>query len=234
TYVKLHPFLTLLLVSIAFGLVAGMDPKVIIQSVKDGFGMTLGSVGLIIIVGIMIGTFLENSGGAMTLATKTLNLIGQKRINTTLGIIGYIISVPVFADSGFILLSSLAKSLSKKAGVSLSGPAVALALGLTVTHNLVPPTPGPIAAAEALQADLGLVILLGAPIAVVALIAGLIFARRYASKIYLNPDFKLDEEKTKEIVQDGDRPGFFVSSLPIAVPLALIITLSLVKFLYPQ
>src|SRR5699024_6507898 len=118
---------------------------------------TIGSIGIIIIAGIIIGAFLENTGGAYALANRVLNLIGHKNIHAAMAAIGYIISVPVFADSGFIILAPLNKALSKKAGLSLAGTVVALSLGLMSTHTLVPPTPGPIAAAGIIKADIGLV-----------------------------------------------------------------------------
>src|SRR5690606_14875892 len=157
TKLKLHPFLSLLLVSIVMGLVSGMAPEAVITAVRDGFGGTIGKIGLVIILGILIGAFLEKSGGAMVLANNMLAVIGRKRVITAMGVIGYIISIPVFSDSAFVLLSSLNKSLSKKAGLSLAGTAIALGLGLSCTHALVPPTPGPIATAGILTADVGIV-----------------------------------------------------------------------------
>ena len=140
---KLHPFIALLLVALIYGFVSGMPSVDIIKSVNEGFGNTLGGIGLIIILGIIIGAFLENSGGAYAIAEKVLKIIGKDRIPTTMGLIGWFVSIPVFADSGFLLLSPLNRSLSKKAKISLAGSAIALALGLTASHTMVPPTPGP-------------------------------------------------------------------------------------------
>lgn len=227
TKLKLHPFLALLFVSIVFGLASGMDFKTLITSVQEGFGGTLGKIGLIIILGVIIGAFLEHSGGALTLAEKILTIIGKKRVITAMGIIGYVISIPVFADSGFILLSSLNKTLTKKAGLSLSATAIALAMGLMVTHTLVPPTPGPIAAAGILNADLGKVILLGLPVAMIALIAALIFAKKIASKTYINPE----PEMIAPVGTNSYSPGIIKSSLPVIVPIFLILLKSVTGFL---
>jgi len=229
TRLKLHPFLSLLFVSIAFGLASGMKPEVIISSIQDGFGGTLGKIGMIIILGVIIGAFLEHTGGALKLAEKVLDIIGRKRVATAMGIIGYIVSIPVFADSGFILLSSLNKSLTKKAGLSLAGTAIALGLGLACTHALVPPTPGPIAAAGILDADLGLVIVLGLISASVALVAALVYANKFAAKVYLDPDFDSHEKVYQE--NTGYAPGLLKSALPIAVPILLIVLKSLTVFL---
>jgi len=183
---KIHPFIVLFLVALLYGFFAGMPMNQIIVSVNQGFGDTLGKIGLIIVLGVIIGAFLENTGAAYTLADRVLRITGKNRVPAAMGIIGYIVSIPVFADSGFLLLSPLNKSLSKKAKISLTGSAVALGLGLTATHTLVPPTPGPIAAAGILNADLGLVILWGMLIAALALIFGLLFAVKYAAKTFID------------------------------------------------
>ena len=126
-----------------------------------GFGNTVGFIGIVIIAGSVIGTFLEKSGGAQTLADSTLKIVGRKNVPLALSIIGYIVSIPVFCDSGFIIIAPLAKALSKQVKISFAVGATALSLGLIITHSIIPPTPGPVGAAGILNADLGLVILLG-------------------------------------------------------------------------
>ena len=224
---KLHPFIALFLVALFYGLFAGMPLKEIVNSINQGFGDTLGKIGLLIVLGVIIGSFLENSGGAYAMAEKVLKIIGRKRVPAAMGIIGYIVSIPVFADSGFLLLSPLNKSLSKKAKISLAGSAVALALGLTVTHTLVPPTPGPIAASGILNADLGLVILWGLLISSLALVVGLLFATKYASKTYIDPNPETTEAEIEAKLKDA--PGALKSSVPIIVPILLIILKSIVN-----
>ncbi|RME08279.1 MAG: GntP family permease, partial [Bacteroidetes bacterium] len=158
---KVHPFLVLFVVALAYGLLAGMPVELVLQSVKDGFGGILGNIGLVIVMGVIIGAFLEHTGGAQALASKVLSVIGEKKLHSAMGLIGYIVSIPVFCDSGFIILHPLNKALSRKAGKRLAGTAIALALGLLASHAMVPPTPGPIAAAGIIGANLGLVILAG-------------------------------------------------------------------------
>lgn len=218
---KVHPFIVLLLVAIFYGFAVGMPVEKILASINEGFGGTLGKIGLLIVLGSIIGAFLENSGGAYSLAESVLKIIGKKRVPTAMGILGYFVSIPVFADSGFILLSPLAKSLSKKAGITLASSATALAIGLTATHTMVPPTPGPIAAAGILNADLGIVLLLGIPVAALALIPGLIFANRYASKFWIDPNPQATEADIAELLRKA--PGPVQASLPVLVPIVLII-----------
>jgi GntP family gluconate:H+ symporter len=233
TKLKVHPFIALLIISIAYGLFAGMPFKEIIVAINDGFGGTLGKIGLIIVLGVIIGAFLENTGGAYSIAEKVLKLIGSKRVPTAMGLIGYIVSIPVFADSGFMLLHPLNKGLSKKARISLAGTAIALGLGLMASHTMVPPTPGPIAAAGILQANLGLVIAFGLPISLIALSVAIVFATKYAAKTYIDPDLgetsTVAEEPNKE-----DAPGALRSSIPIVVPIVLIVLKSVLYVEGPE
>ncbi|WP_419213076.1 GntP family permease [Maribacter sp. X9] len=226
TKLKVHAFLALFIISILYGIFAGMPFSEIIVSINDGFGSTLGKIGLIIVLGVIIGAFLENTGGAFAIAEKVLKIIGSKRVPTAMGIIGYIVSIPVFADSGFMLLHPLNKSLSKKAKISIAGPAIALGLGLMASHTMVPPTPGPIAAAGILNADLGLVIAFGFPISIIALIVGIIFAKKYASKTNIEPMLEDALEAEKEI---QDPPSALKSSIPILVPILLIVLKSVLN-----
>jgi GntP family gluconate:H+ symporter len=226
TRLKVHPFLALLIISIAYGMFAGMPAEDIVTAINNGFGGTLGKIGLIIVLGVIIGAFLEHTGGAQTIAMKVLGLIGRKRIPLAMGAIGYIVSIPVFADSGFMLLHPLNKGLSKKAGISLAGAAIALGLGLMASHTMVPPTPGPIAAAGILQANLGLVIAVGIPVSLIALTAGIFFATRYASRTYISPESE-GEDKMEEITSGSDAPGIWRSSLPIVIPILLIVLKSI-------
>tara|TARA_R110000823_G_scaffold14900_3_gene48867 strand:- start:485 stop:1813 length:1329 start_codon:yes stop_codon:yes gene_type:complete len=226
TKLKVHAFLALFIISILYGIFAGMPYADIIVSINEGFGGTLGKIGLIIVLGVIIGAFLENTGGAFAIAEKVLKIIGSKRVPTAMGIIGYIVSIPVFADSGFMLLHPLNKSLSKKAKISIAGPAIALGLGLMASHTMVPPTPGPIAAAGILDADLGLVIAFGFPTSIVALIVGIIFAKKYASKTYIEPEVDNALVAEKEI---KDSPSALKSSIPILVPIVLIVLKSVLN-----
>lgn len=225
TKLKLHPFLALLLVSIATGLLMGMKPDVLVTAIQSGFGATLGKIGLVIILGVLIGSFLEHTGAAMVLAKAILSVIGQKRIITAMGVIGYMISIPVFCDSAFILLTTLNKTLSKKAGVRVAATSIALALGLLATHTLVPPTPGPVAAAGILGADITKVILLGLLVAAVATAAGILFAGKVAIKTII------EIKDTFTEVDPVHSPSTFKSVLPVLMPILLIILKSLSSFL---
>jgi len=221
TKLKLHPFLALLVTAIIFGLISGMPVNDLLKAINEGFGGTLGSIGLVIILGVIIGAFLEHSGGAYKLAEGVLKIIGPKNVPVSMAIIGYIISIPVFADSGFILLSPLNKALTKRIKKSLACTAIALALGLIASHAMVPPTPGPIAAAGLLRADLGLVIFWGIIVSIFGLIPGIFFALKFASRIYIDPNPALSEKDLQANLSAA--PPAFLSGLPILFPILLIV-----------
>lgn len=225
---KLHPFLALLAASFLFGLFSGMPLEEIITTINNGFGGTIGSIGIVIIAGIIIGTFLEQSGGAYALANAVLRLIGPRRVHSAMALIGYIVSIPVFADSGFIILSPLNKALAKKAGLSLAGTAIALSMGLVATHTMVPPTPGPIAAAGIIEANLGTVILIGLCTSLFCLLPCIYFAKRMGERIYIDPAPEMDETTMEQKIAGA--PSAVKSFLPIAVPILLIVLRSVAEY----
>ena len=225
---KLHPFLALLLTAFGFGLLAGMPLGEVVKSVNDGFGGTIGYIGIVILLGSIIGSFLEKSGGAWRLAESILAVTGKRNVPMTMSIMGYVVSIPVFCDSGFVILSSLNKALAKRAGVTLASGAIALSLGLYATHTMVPPTPGPIAAAGILGADLGLVIIWGLVISAVACFAGWVFAVTVAAKVDV-PPYKEGEEPAV-MPSLADAPSPLKSLLPIVLPILLIVLRSIALF----
>ena len=228
TRFKVHPFLSLLAAAFLFGLLTRMPLSKIVDTVNAGFGGTIGNIGIIIVAGIIIGAFLENSGGAQTLANTVLKTVGKKRVHTAMGVIGFIVSIPVFADSGFVILSSLNRALTKKAKLSLAGTAIALSLGLTATHTMVPPTPGPIAAAGIIGADLGMVILIGLLTSIFGLIVSILFAKYIGKKIYVDPE--AGQEVTAETQTVKYKPSFIKSIMPILLPIILIVLRSFAEY----
>lgn len=222
---KIHPFFVLLLAAILYGFITGMDVSQIISAVNDGFGSIMGKIGLIIFFGVVIGTVLEKSGGAMIIATRLIKLIGEKSIHLAMMLTGYLLSIPVFADSAFIIMNSLNKALSDKAKVAYAGTTAALALGLTATHVMVPPTPGPIAAAGILGAELGNVIVWGLLISSLSLIPCYFFATKIAAKVKV----PIIMESSGEALH---KPKLYLSLLAILVPIVLIVVKSV--FDYPE
>lgn len=228
TKLKLHPFLALIFAAIGYGLFSGMPLSDIVSSVNTGFGNIVGQIGIVIVVGCIIGAFLEESGGAYVLARSSMKIFGEKRVPLVMLVLGYIISIPVYADSGFVILTPLNKALTKKANLSFACTAIALSLGLTITHCLVPPTPGPIAGAAILEADLGLVILTGFIASLFVLLVSYFYVTKYASRIYVDPSPDQKDEEIEKKVKEA--PSALKSFIPIIVPLVLIVLKSVSDF----
>ena len=223
--VNLHAFLVLLLASFGVGILSGMPLIEVVNTVTSGFGGILSYIGIVIIAGTIIGTILEKSKGTLTMANTVLGWVGEAKSALAMSITGAIISIPVFCDSGFVILSSLNKSLAKKAKISMATMAVALSTGLYATHTLVPPTPGPIAAAGNLGADLGLVIMFGIVVAIPAILAGYLWATKFASRYWVDADIEIDDSEN-----DVNLPSVFDSFAPIVVPILLITLKSIAEF----
>ena len=222
----IHPFLALFVGAILYGLMAGMPADMIVKSIQEGFGGVLGSIGLLILLGVVMGTFLEKTGGAIVIAEKILSWIGQKSITLAMMLSGYILSIPVFGDSTFIMMNPISKSLSLKGKVPYAATTIALALGATASHSLVPPTPGPIATAGILEADLGMIIFWGLIVSLITLIPSYFFIRKFVTSIPLEAKMAISDVENLA----AKRPSAFKSFLPVLVPLFLIILASIAKY----
>ncbi len=225
---KVHAFLALLAASFFVGFAAGMNPIDVTKTIMKGFGGTVERIGIVIIAGTIIGVFLEQTGAALTMAETVLKWVGSKRPAMAMSIIGYITSIPVFCDSGFVILSALNKSLSKKSGVSMAVMATALSTGLYATHTLVPPTPGPIAAANNLHADLGMVIFVGLIVAIPVTIAGYLWATKFASQYEVIAETSVSYEELLDKFKT--LPSAFSAFTPLVLPIVLIGLSSVANF----
>jgi GntP family gluconate:H+ symporter len=229
---KLHPFLSLLIATFGVGLVVRMPLQQIIDAVNKGFGGLMGYIGLVIVFGTIIGTILEKSGGTIRIADVILKFFGKKRPAFAMSLIGAIVSIPVFCDSGFVILSSLNKSVAKRSKASLVTMTVALSSGLYATHTLIPPTPGPIAAAGNLGAAdyLGTVIGVGILTSIPAVLIGYWWALRIGKSIKIDGEDDLSE--INNVLDSIDSlPSSLKSFGPILLPLILIATASTLKFI---
>ncbi|MGM0875633.1 MAG: GntP family permease [Bacillota bacterium] len=218
---KLHAFVALLLVSLIVGILAGMPLNEVVTSMQNGMGGTLGFVAVVVGLGAMFGQMLEVSGGAERLAQTLVKKFGEDKSQWALGITGFLVAIPVFFDVGFIILVPIVYGLAKKTGKSLLYYGIPLLAGLAVTHSFIPPTPGPIAVADLIGADLGWVILFGAIAGLPAMIiAGPLFAKYISKKIHvLVPDYM----NLEEIEYDKELPSFKLIASLIMIPLVLIL-----------
>jgi Gnt-I system low-affinity gluconate transporter len=216
---KTNPFLALLIVSIFTGLASGLPADEVLKSVQNGMGGILGFVAIIVGVGAIFGQILEDSGGAKSMAKYLLKKFGQEKAPWALVLTGFLISIPVFLDVGFIILVPIVYSLARNSKRSLLYYAIPLLAGLAVTHAFIPPTPGPVAVSEIIGADLGWVILFGVITGVpTAIIAGPYFGKYIAKKINIEvPDLHFEEDENISL------PPFYLIGTLIGLPLILIL-----------
>lgn len=222
---SIHPFVVLLTACFLVALSAGMPLTNIVKTISQGFGSILAHIGIVIVLGTIIGTLLEKSGAAVKLADMVLKLTGEKRPELGLALIGYIVSIPVFCDSAYVILSSLKRSLVHKTGKPAIALSISLAAGLYASHTLVPPTPGPIAAAGNLgMADhLGLVILFGLGISLVTMYAGYKWAAHSGQKYQSQEDLEVPQIDYQTVNKEyGKLPSGLQTLAPICVPIILI------------
>ncbi|MDR1518664.1 MAG: GntP family permease [Planctomycetota bacterium] len=218
---KINAFFVLLGVALVYGVLIGMPLGDIVAAIKGGFGGTLSSIGIVIIAGTIMGIILEKTGAALVMTRVILELVGRERSPLAMNMAGLVVSIPVFCDSGFVILNPLNRALAKESAKSMAIMAVALATGLYATHTMVPPTPGPIAAAGAVGANLGLVILYGLIASIPAALAGYLWAVKVAAKY----DIPVGETESYSdlIAKYGKLPTPFASFLPLALPIVLIL-----------
>ncbi|MDO5545118.1 MAG: GntP family permease [Eubacteriales bacterium] len=224
---KVHPFLSIMSVSLILALLAGIPLGDIAGVIGAGFSGTFSSIGIVIILGALIGSILEQTGAALKLADMVVKLVGQKNPELAIELMGWVVSIPVFCDSGFVILDPIRRAMVRRTQVSSVTMTVALSAGLYISHVLIPPTPGPIAAANTLGIgnNLLLVMGMGAAASILPLIAGLFFAK-YIGKKVKSADEMGDSAQTAKTYEElvagfGKLPGGFNALAPIIVPIVL-------------
>lgn len=214
---KIHPFFALIATSVTFALVSGMSMEDMLSSFADGMGGTVADIGLVIALGTVTGALLEKSGAAETMAKTILKITGKKHAALGLAITGYFVSIPVFCDSAFVLLSPIAKRISKDTKISMTTMAISLCMGLHATHMFVPPTPGPLAVAGILSADLGQVILFGTIVSIPVTLVG------YFASLHAGKKYHYIPKNVAEVKENQKLPSPLMAFLPIIAPIALML-----------
>ncbi|BCB05811.1 GntP family permease [Bacillus sp. KH172YL63] len=232
---KLHAFVALLLVSLLVGMGAGMPLHQVLSSIQSGLGSTLGFVAVIVGLGAMFGQMLEVSGGAEKIASSLIKRYGEEKAPLALSVTGFLIAIPVFFDVGFIILVPIIYGLAKRTGRSLLYYGIPLLAGLAVTHSFIPPTPGPVAVAELIGADIGWVIFFGTLAGIPAMIvAGPIFGKYISKRIHISiPAYMSNDEKESDIPEEGT-PSLKILIGVILVPLFLILLNTLSSLIIPD
>lgn len=224
---KIHPFLSILAVSLLLAILGGIPLPDIPTVIGQGFSGTFTSIGIVIILGALVGTLLEMSGAALKMSDCVVRLVGKKHPELAMLIMGWIVSIPVFCDSGFVILNPIRKALVQRTRKSSVACTVALSMGLYISHCFIPPTPGPIAAANTLGVGnhLLLVMGIGALLSIPALVAGYIFARIIGRKVRAADEADLSDATARtyeELVAGyGKLPSAWLAFAPIVVPILL-------------
>ena len=224
---KIHPFLSIMSVSLILALIAGIPLGDIAGVIGAGFSGTFSSIGIVIILGALIGTVLEKTGAALKLADMVVKLVGQKNPELAIELMGWVVSIPVFCDSGFVILDPIRRAMVRRTRTSSVAMTVALSAGLYISHVFIPPTPGPIAAANTLGIGDNLLLVMGMGVlaSILPLIAGLLFAK-YIGKSVKSADETGDSTETAKTYEElvasfGKLPGGFDALAPIIVPIVL-------------
>ncbi|GAA3605649.1 gluconate:H+ symporter [Flavivirga amylovorans] len=216
---KIQAFIALLIASILVGVLSGMEPLAIIKTLQDGMANTLGFVAMVVGLGAIFGAILEHSGGAESLATFLLAKFGEKRAPWALMLTGFIVAIPVFFEVAFIILVPIIYALQKRTGKPLLLYGIPLLAGLAITHTFIPPTPGPVAVADILKADLGWVIFFGFIAGIpTAILCGPLFGKYISKRVHVS-GLQMDTDGKK--LENPPPVGAIISI--ISIPILLIV-----------
>ena len=221
---KVHPFLTIMGISLVLAILAGLPLRQIPGIIGQGFSATFTSIGIVIVLGAFIGAVLEKTGAALKLADIVIRLVGKKRPALAVELMGWVVSIPVFCDSGFVILDPIRRALARRTATSSVTLTICLSCGLYVAHVFIPPTPGPIAAAQTLGADENLLLVMGIGVlcSVFPLIAGYFFARRIGKKIVSADGADVTGSAYEDLLASyGRLPSALASLAPLVVPILL-------------
>ncbi|RKQ97034.1 GntP family gluconate:H+ symporter [Kushneria sinocarnis] len=225
---RVHALLALIIAASVAGIIGGMPPNHVIDAITSGFGSTLSTIGLVIGFGVMMGRILEVSGAGQRMAYAILRLLGKGREEWAMALTGYIVSIPIFCDSAYVILNPLVRALARNSGRSVLALGIALAAGLAVTHSAVPPTPGPLGVAGIFGVDIGLMIAWGLVFTAPALIVMVLYARfmgpRIEEKIRAESGDEIDQdpESAPRQLPESELPPLSRSIMPIVLPIFLI------------
>ena len=222
---RVHPFFALIIACFITGLGVQLPFAEILTLIKNGFGDVMSKLAIIIVLGTTIGVLLEKNGSTNVMAASILKLVSQKRSSLALSVTGFIVGLPIFCDSGYIVLSGISRSLIKRTGVAVATMSISLASGLYAVHCLLAPHPGATAAAAALEVDFGKLIMYGILIAIPAMLIGHWWAVYAGEKTKTNIEAA---DPTSEEVFTGPKP--ILAFLPVVIPILLMALRSILVF----
>lgn len=231
---RIHALLALVCAASIAGLVGGMAPDTLVKSITTGFGSTLSTIGLVIGFGVMMGRLLEVSGAAERMAYSFIRWLGTKREEWAMAVTGYIVSIPIFCDSAFVILNPMVRALARNSGKSVLSLGIALAGGLVLSHHAIPPTPGPLGIAGIFHIDIGQMIFWGIVFTLPAIAVLVAYARIMGPRIEkmikrdTGTDLSLTYQHVLERAESSELPPLWLSMLPILAPILLIFANTLV------
>ena len=234
TRFKWHVFIALLVPIVLFALMPGIDRGAFITAFEQGFGGTIESIAVVIVIGSIIGEALKHTGGIERITSSMIRWVGEKRMPLALTMSGWIIGLAIFSDVGYVILNPLVHSAALKSAVNMSVMATGLVGALQMTHAMVPPTPGPLAAAALVGADLGTVIVYGGLATMIASLAGWVFALVVGPRVHSPASEEFVGESFVEQGRESELPSTWRAYAPIAVPLVLIAGQSAARLMLPE
>ena len=221
---KWHPFIALILAAMSMGLLLGLGGTRMVEVLLDGFSNTLKWIAIVVILGAFIGEVLRETGGALRISDAVVKWIGEKKLPWAMGITGYLVSIPVFVDVAYIVLQPVTEALAARTKKPILVIGLALTAGLTVSHTLIPPTPGPLAVASLLNVNIGRMLLINASVGVFAMAGGILWASMFCKNIRIPYDDTLAKQVLKPEVGDKTeykRHKVVMDLLPILIPIVL-------------
>jgi GntP family gluconate:H+ symporter len=222
---KVHPFIALLVVSLAMGMASGMPPATAVKSFQDGVGNVLGFIAIVVALGTMLGKMMAESGAATRIAMTLIDRFGERRVHWAIMFVAFIVGIPVFFQVGFVLLIPLVFTIARRTGMSLIKIGIPLVAGLSVVHGMLPPHPAAMLAVTAYHADIGRTILYGLIVGIpTASLAGPVFASWIAPRIQLSPDNPMAAQLEGNAGQE--MPGFGISVFTVMIPVILMLLAS--------
>lgn len=231
---KWHVFLALLIPIVLMGLVPGLDMDKFIKAFETGFGKTVQSIAVVIVLGSIIAEALKNTGGIEKITLTMIKWIGEKRMPLALTLTDFVIGIAIFSDIGYVILNPLVHSAAIKVGTNMSVMATGLVGAMQLTHAMVPPTPGPLAAAALVKADVGKIIVFGSIACLVGSLAGWVYAQIVGPRVPSPPSEEFLGQSFAEKGMESELPTTAAAYAPILIPLILIAGQSVASFALPK
>ena len=222
TRFKWHVFLALLVPVVLFALIPGIDRRTFIDAFEQGFGSTVRSIAVVIVLGSVLAEALKHTGGIERITASMIRWVGEARMPLALTLSGFVIGLAIFSDVGYVILNPLVHSAAVGSGMNMSVMATGLVGAMQLTHAMVPPTPGPLAAVALVEADLGSVILYGGVATLAGSLAGWAYARAAGPRLESPPSSEFVGRSFIEQGREAELPSTWRAYAPILVPLALI------------